>query len=536
MFKKSPFSILGISVYDTKQKIIDAANFPGNSANQDELVHAKSLLINPRSRIHAELAWLPGLSCEKVVDHIISPPITIDRAKSLHAISNLAYTNIICEVFTTGRVIVNTVDDYAEFLILLSLLVESVDAAETIDLINDTREIAGFPKVTNENTVNDALDELYRKHAINTMLIIDALPLSIRAQIFEKVIGRTTFDGTHFPPYFIDLLLDRYEISISHELQIIDTWIAEQATIVKNHLKNKRLALAGHHIDLFIDKMNWWGKLVQSLQVSAKSKHIKHKESDTVAFRCRSFSISICNDLDFPVYSRWLMSGLLKLFIDVPEKFNKFTEDISAIDKILESRREKIVENVYWDESNFDKRQSSSYISFDENFIETNSALMHISNISGIRWWQIEGVCSSSYYIGISSDSEEILISPKLNKEFVEIANYLWTRIAIPIALNIARTLSLGHAIKFESIEVTNFGIRFPAYKDAPAYRKIMVPWGKVSLFCSDKACFYLSDTDETYFARINFSVTNSHVFYALIKLSVEIDSTTFENFFVLTD
>ena len=60
----SPFYILGVSLRDNKQAIINAAENKILSSNKEPAIidEAKNALINPKKRIIAELTWFPGLS------------------------------------------------------------------------------------------------------------------------------------------------------------------------------------------------------------------------------------------------------------------------------------------------------------------------------------------------------------------------------------------------------------------------------------------------------------------------------------------
>ena len=60
----TPFALLGVTSRDDRRKIVDQAEHKSLELNPDDCQRARSDLTNPRNRLTAEIAWLPGLlSC-----------------------------------------------------------------------------------------------------------------------------------------------------------------------------------------------------------------------------------------------------------------------------------------------------------------------------------------------------------------------------------------------------------------------------------------------------------------------------------------
>ena len=58
---KNPFYILGATPRDDKYRIIELAEERSLLSDADACMEAQSILITPRRRISAEVAWLPGV-------------------------------------------------------------------------------------------------------------------------------------------------------------------------------------------------------------------------------------------------------------------------------------------------------------------------------------------------------------------------------------------------------------------------------------------------------------------------------------------
>ena len=76
---KNPFFTLGITTRDNRKKIVEAAEEMSLDIDHEVCQNARSTLINPRSRLTAELSWLPGVSprkAEQLVELTSTAPST----------------------------------------------------------------------------------------------------------------------------------------------------------------------------------------------------------------------------------------------------------------------------------------------------------------------------------------------------------------------------------------------------------------------------------------------------------------------------
>ena len=77
---KNPFHVLGASSCDNRQRIIELADERSLELDSSECMEARTCLTNPRKRLSAEVAWLPGIGDERTGEIIVSPyGLTIGR-------------------------------------------------------------------------------------------------------------------------------------------------------------------------------------------------------------------------------------------------------------------------------------------------------------------------------------------------------------------------------------------------------------------------------------------------------------------------
>jgi hypothetical protein len=63
---RNPFAVLGVTVRDDRRTIVEQAEHQSLLHDADECQSARSMLTNPKNRVAAEMAWLPGVSPDRV--------------------------------------------------------------------------------------------------------------------------------------------------------------------------------------------------------------------------------------------------------------------------------------------------------------------------------------------------------------------------------------------------------------------------------------------------------------------------------------
>ena len=90
----NPFQILGLSSRDNRQRIVEAAEEKSLSLDGELCSKARTDLTNPRNRLAAEVAWLPGLSprrAHQLIEALGRNPVSIFGTEGLPP---LAHANL----------------------------------------------------------------------------------------------------------------------------------------------------------------------------------------------------------------------------------------------------------------------------------------------------------------------------------------------------------------------------------------------------------------------------------------------------------
>src|SRR5690606_5323258 len=96
---QSAFSVLGVSTRDNRRRIVELAEEKSLELDHDVCQKARSDLTNPRTRLGAEIAWLPGVSPRKagqLVESLLNDPMAIREESGL---PTLAHLNLLAAAF-----------------------------------------------------------------------------------------------------------------------------------------------------------------------------------------------------------------------------------------------------------------------------------------------------------------------------------------------------------------------------------------------------------------------------------------------------
>ena len=157
---QSPFSILGtgpqldaVSLSVAYDNALDDETIP-----EKQLLEARQALSVSKTRLDAEVSWLPGVPGTEIVEIILAlrNGQASDLSEKLGQTPPLARANLAASIAAAG------VPDF-EVLTAIFAAQEEIDVAETAELINGDRRQSGFPQVSNE-LVAQALEGLRKRH------------------------------------------------------------------------------------------------------------------------------------------------------------------------------------------------------------------------------------------------------------------------------------------------------------------------------------------------------------------------------------
>ena len=407
---QNSFYILNVTHRDNRQRIMEIAEERSLLSDGDACMTARAELTNPRKRISAEMAWLPGVDPDRAYDMLMllessegnqffsNEPTSITPVDSLAAaLSRLRspYTkthNVADEVLAllkpsgsvsikTGNLIevgkflgidelnpiaranllaarMSRLPDYtpdvvAEWISAITEAFEAVNPAEVCAILNVDRGVSNFPEITDLLVIETEIRNrrLYYQQVIKSALE-NILTAKARVRAVTTIllkIESTTESGENRWSILIEDTVDSYEVGAQAFLETVENNIERL---------NKKLRTAAEEekadtdfapiVDELIQVVKDWNTIALPIRLKKKKQGLRHDASHDVADRVRQLAIHLFNEYDKLDSSQQILKACQEVFIEVPEIVEPITADLEILKKIAD-RREHQNEPLFFD-------------------------------------------------------------------------------------------------------------------------------------------------------------------------------------------
>ena len=215
---QSAFAVLGATARDDRRRIVELAEEKSLELDHDICQRARSDLTNPRTRLSAEIAWLPGVSPRKatqLVESLLNNPMAVREESGL---PTLAHLNLLAAAFEAvdGD---HDADDFAGFIQEIAYLAEDLNPEEVLRDINEDRAVSHFPEVRALDQIETELAERKRYYRGAIKDALDRLPPMTLIQVMTETVDGVTSGGEDHAPGLVDDLVDSYEVETHGILQ-----------------------------------------------------------------------------------------------------------------------------------------------------------------------------------------------------------------------------------------------------------------------------------------------------------------------------
>ena len=328
--ERTPFAVLGVSVRDTRSRIIEAAEEQSLRSDPDICNQSKTDLINPRNRLAAEIAWLPGLSPSRASALC---KITRDEPQKVleqSGIPTLANANLLAAAIELID-LRNDSEETAIAIDSLATLVDNIDVEEVLREVNEDRLVAGFPAVRSLDLIEDAIKDRKRSYKKIVRAALDRMSPGAIIETMTLVVSGATGDGSYHGPELVDELVDSYEVEVNGLLE------REAANVGKLKKAILDAAPAGEAavrplVERMIGVLTNWDSIAQPIQLNAKARGVDHEPSSELAYLARGVAIELFNKHKMLDSSMKISAALKELFAELPEVHERVVEDSRVLD------------------------------------------------------------------------------------------------------------------------------------------------------------------------------------------------------------
>lgn len=519
---RNPFFLLGASVRDNRQGLIDHADAMSLALDSDVCTKARNDLTNPRNRLVCEIGWMPGLSPKRTQSLLGSLLTKRTQLKDETTLPYLAKANLMMaaiELLESDR----ATDEWCDWFIIFINTVEKVTPEDILRDINEDRSISGFVEIKSVDQIESAFAEHRRNYVEAARSALDRLPSMKLVDVMTKVMDVVTKSGEEQAPLLSDDLVDRYETEAMRYLQPEADNIVELADAIAEAAPSGAQAI-GKLIDRLEQMVRRWDGVAQPIQLSMKARGLQHGLSHKVAFKIRDLGVALFNKHDMLDYSARFVQLLKELFSEVPEVLDTVEKDAIAIEGIRQTRQDAKQEKVEWARDiTFEAELGTVFkdkLTISPDGITWKDRHYSLDKITWVRWGGVNKSGSVQYTIAFGDGSSSESIETNKSAIYSKFIECLWRAVGTRMLTEMLKDLQAGKVLNFGGVRIDDYGAHLTKHKfngDEIVY----CSWDKMTYGSSDGSLLITSEDDKKVYASISYLATkNAHILEAMIRLS----------------
>jgi hypothetical protein len=529
---QNPFHILNASPRDNRRRIMELADERSLLLDSSECMEARSDLTNPRKRLSAEVAWLPGIGPKRVGEVLSLLESSPADLLAVDNLSSIARANLLASGL--ARLPNHNADDVAEWILEISWAFEDLDADELSVIINEERVVSGFPEVSDISAVEAEIQERRRHYRQVIKSALDNLSPKELVEAVTVAVESATDDGEEHGPIMIADLVDSYEVEaqgfLDKEEGNIKALVEKLRAAVDAERSDSTLAPM---VNQLIQVVKNWDTVAQPIQVSTKSRGLDHDASHRVAGLVRGLAIHMFNEHGKLDFSQQLTNMLQEVFAEVGEVAERTAEDADALAEIAEEQL-RYVEGLVnkaeeWRrEITYEAEVGAIFkdkLRISPEGIEWKGRRWDLDSITRVRWGgtkhSVNGIpTGTTYSIVFGNSSNYTSIELKKEATYSNFIDRLWKAVGVRLLTEYLQGLREGKKYRFGSTIMSDHGMELERKKLFGSNERIfcrwseLVVWNGAGVFCIGKK------DDKKLAAAFSYQEEdNIHVLEAVIRM-----------------
>ena len=404
---------------------------------------------------------------------------------------------------------------------------EDVEVGQMIALLNRDRAMAGFPALSDLEHVKNELKarRQYYRQAIEGAL--DTLPYLLLVEIVTMVVDEATENGSRHAPILIDDLVDRFEIRAKAEF--FEEQHKRIETLLKRVLEAAKQEENNEQMDRLITKLEdvvkRWDKVAQPIQVSARSRRIRHDLSYEVAGQIRTLAIKLNNEYGFFDLSKRLTTLQQEVFAEIDEVVEQSNEDASRLDEIAETEAHMSSWN---EEITYEAevgRMIKQKLRISPEGVQWKGEKISLEEISRVRWGgtrhSINGIpTGTTYMIFVGNEGKGITISIKQEHIYFGFIRCLWKAVSVRLMTRMLEGLRDGKRYRFGTAVLTDDGVELERRKLFSANERVPCKWTDLAIRSgAGTFCIYKRDETKVSVELSYQEMDNVHILEAAMRV-----------------
>ena len=287
----NPFHILGAKMTDDRRRIVALAKEKSFGGDEEAVREAQRILLTPRKRLAAEIAWLPGVEPDQIGELLrlgsITPTSHSSSAlfgRASVAVPGLARANLLAHMLLVDAIARQPIasEEWARRIALLAGAHHAVRADEVTALVNEGRLAASVPTASKQDVIEE-LEDRANSFRVTIEHCLNDLPLPVMVKAMTSTVNIATRNGGRHAPALIDSLIDSYYIRrMSGMMDEREKGIAALVSRVRNDVSSAKY----NHVPAMVAEiersLRAWDALAQPIQLSLASRGMSHSPSKQI--------------------------------------------------------------------------------------------------------------------------------------------------------------------------------------------------------------------------------------------------------------
>ncbi|HYI01811.1 hypothetical protein [Hyalangium sp.] len=519
---ENPFHLLGASPRDDRRRLLELAE--ERSLSQDPVLctQARADLSNPRNRLAAEVAWLPGLDPAQASEAVEFVQRAASTVRTMTGIPALSKANLLAAALP--RLEGTQMDSGLAIGILeLATLMETCDAEQVRALINEERAVAGFPEVREVSAVAEALAERRRHYRTALKSALEVLPPLELVSLVTVVVTEATARGTRPAPGLIDDMVDAYEVEaqrfLDAEARNVELLVEAVRRSVAKQLPRAFLKRLLSRIE---DVVTNWDMVAQPVQLSSMSRGLDHALSHRVALAVRELALELYNAHGLLEESKLLTALLQDAFGEVPRVAEVTSDDAQALQEIAQkreaSRREWERAIAYEAELGTFQRHT---VRISPAGIDWQGMRWPLEAISRIRWGGIadEEGGHPKFIITFGDGDSSATITTFDRLAYSSLLEKLWLAVCRRLLIETLITIAKGQKVVFGDVVLDDQGLVLPRRQGQWDSSAIYGTWNQLQFQTGNGSLVIRHQQDARIYAELPYlAVDNVHILETAIR------------------
>ena len=514
------FKVLGVSVRDKVAQIVEAASDPLLTVSREKVENARLTLTNPRARLAAEVAWLPGVAPGRALK-IVETLGTDSPVDELQAgLPPVARANVLAWALDRSRA--SSANSAVASLRQILQAVDAVDAADLLREVNEDRALAAVPLVRSKEQIIQAWEAQRRAYVQVFRRYLDKLPSEDLVEATTRLVYSETKAGRSAPSELLENLLDAYEVELLSFLEAEGATIRKlaDAIVAAGSKGEAHVRLAG---DRLICMLEAWDVVAQPLQIIGKARGGGHALSRSLANEVRGATVEMVNQHGLVDLAAVINRALAKHFSETADLRDVFEDDASTLEDMRQraaDRERSEASEVYVAKVGL----GQTLLSINGREIVWGRETFAVHELDRVRWGgtshSVNGIpTGTTYLIAFGAGRRECQVNTRSKQVFDEFTSRLWRTCGVAIAVRMLGALRAGEQVRVGEIQFSDDDVvltkpKFFGKAEARTYN-----WREVQVWSAAGRFYVSAKSDKSFQANASYrDHDNTHVMSNIVN------------------